>query len=262
MLVGFALCTMSLVMWLLWLYQRRSRDSGIVDVVWGLGVWGCAVWYAYFLDGLTTRKMAVLAVTSIWSLRLSGYVLWRVLRMPEDGRYETLKQQWGSDAQTKMCWFYQFQAVASVLFSLPMLLVLDNAAAWRGWDAIGVGIGFLAIAGEALSDLQLHRFRNGPLNRGKVCRQGLWAYSRHPNYFFEWMHWWAYPMFAASTVTLGLAALFPLMMLYFILFKTGIPPTEAQALRSRGEAYRQYQQEVSAFVPWWPRSQKQRLGRE
>jgi steroid 5-alpha reductase family enzyme len=245
---------MAIVMTVLWQVQRRSGDAGIVDVAWGLGVAVIAVVFALWTDqGNTSRRVAVAVVALVWALRLSGYVLRRVLTLPEDGRYQTLKEQWGGAAQVKMLQFYQMQAAASVLFALPMLIAMRSEAAWSLWDTLGCVVGLVAIAGESWADWQLSAFRAKPENKGKVCQQGLWRYSRHPNYFFEWVHWWAYVCFAPYAPWGWLTLLFPLTMYYFITQKTGIPPTEEQALKSRGDAYRQYQRTTSAFFPWFPK---------
>jgi steroid 5-alpha reductase family enzyme len=152
--------------------------------------------------------------------------------------------------------FYQLQAVGVVLFALPILIALRNPQPLTWIDWLGLAIGVLCIAGESLADWQLSRFRSQPANRGQVCNHGLWRYSRHPNYFFEWLHWWAYVCFAISNLPWGgLTILGPLTMWYLITRVTGIPPTEAQSLKSRGEAYRRYQQTTSPFFPWFPRNQ-------
>jgi steroid 5-alpha reductase family enzyme len=118
------------------------------------------------------------------------------------------------------------------------------------WVGVGVAVWVVAVAGEWIADRQLARFRADPGSRGRVCRAGLWRYSRHPNYFFEWLHWWAYvPIGHAQPLTF----LGPAAMLLFLLRVTGIPYAERQALASRGEAYRAYQRATSAFLPWPPR---------
>ena len=106
--------------------------------------------------------------------------------------------------------------------------------------------------GESLADRQLSRFRENPVNNGRVCRVGLWKYSRHPNYFFEWLHWLAYIPIAVGSPLLPAMALAPALMLIFILFVTGIPPIEKRAVLSRGEEYRRYQRTTSSFFPWFP----------
>jgi steroid 5-alpha reductase family enzyme len=111
----------------------------------------------------------------------------------------------------------------------------------------------VSVLGEALADQQLARFRADPGNRGRTCRIGLWAWSRHPNYFFEWLHWFAYPLLAWGHPQWWLALSGPVLMLLFLYRLSGIPWTEAQSLRSRGEDYRRYQAEVSPFLPLPPR---------
>ncbi len=245
---------MIFTMWACWQYQRRHGDAGIVDVAWTYGVGALAVFFCVASwEGNPVRRAVVACLAAFWSLRLGSYVLRRVLTLPEDGRYQSMKAEWGAQAQQKLFWFYQFQAAGALLFAAPMLLAAQSAAPWGSWDGIGCGIWLVAVWGESLADRQLHRFRRQPQNRGQVCRDGLWRYSRHPNYFFEWLHWWAYVCFALVSPYGWITIYAPLTMLYFILKVTGIPPTEAQALKSRGDAYRQYQQSTSAFVPWPPR---------
>ncbi len=252
--IASALLGMSSVMATLWWWQRRAGDAGIVDVAWGLGVAACALLFSTTVaDSHTARRTAICLLVSVWALRLSLFVLRRLWALPEDGRYTTMKKEWNEQAQRKLFWFYQMQAAASVLFALPMLVAFQNRSAWSGWDSAACVIGIVAIVGESLADWQLWTFRTNPKNQGQVCRSGLWKYSRHPNYFFEWLHWWAYVFFAGFAAWGWLNLAFPLAMLYFILFQTGIPPTEKQALQSRGDAYREYQRTTSAFVPWFPK---------
>jgi|694.fasta_scaffold60654_4 steroid 5-alpha reductase family enzyme len=249
------------LMALLWLVQLRTGDAGIVDVAWAAGVGLLSAGFAALSPGQASRQWMVLAVVLVWAVRLAGYVLVRVLTQPEDGRYTTLKQQWGPAAAWKMFRFYQLQAVGVVLFALPILIALRNPQPLNLLDWIGLAVGILSITGESIADWQLSRFRSRPENRGQVCERGLWRYSRHPNYFFEWLHWWAYVCFALSNWPWGAVTLLgPLTMWYLITRVTGIPPTEAQSLKSRGEAYRRYQQTTSPFFPWFRRSNSKTIG--
>jgi steroid 5-alpha reductase family enzyme len=249
-------CLMAFVMAALWQWQRRSGDAGIVDVAWGLGVAALATGYAVVSDGHPTRRFVVALLAILWAVRLSGYILVRVMTLPEDGRYQTMKQEWGGDAQRKLFAFFQMQALASVIFSLPMWFAVRGKEPLSGWDFAGILLWFIAIGGETIADRQLAIFRGNPGNRGMVCNIGLWRYSRHPNYFFEWLHWWSYVLLSIGASWGWLTLIGPLLMLYFILYVTGIPPTEAQALRSRGDAYREYQRTTSPFVPWFPLGRK------
>ncbi|HEX6834360.1 MAG TPA: DUF1295 domain-containing protein, partial [Rudaea sp.] len=125
---------------------------------------------------------------------------------------------------------------------------------FTGWYYAGLAIWCVSLAGESIADAQLAAFRRNPHNHGKTCRAGLWRYSRHPNYFFEWLHWFTYVCLAmqAPYPVWLLSLLGPVLMLISLFWVTGIPYVEAQALRSRGDDYRAYQRTTSVFVPWFP----------
>lgn len=237
----------------LWLVQRARLNAAIVDVAWAFGTGLLGVGFAALASGLTARRLLVGTLAALWSLRLAGYLLRRVRREPEDGRYQTLRRRWGDSAQRNLFLFFQVQAVWAVLFAVPMLAAASSPRRLGWLDAAGAALWLLALAGESLADAQLSRFRADPDNRGRVCAAGLWRYSRHPNYFFEWLHWWAYVLIAGGPPYAWVALPGPLLMLFFLFRVTGIPPTEAQALESRGDAYREYQRTTSVFVPWPPR---------
>jgi steroid 5-alpha reductase family enzyme len=174
------------------------------------------------------------------------------LHEQEDGRYQALRAQWQGSPH-KFFVFFQMQAVVVALFSLPFI-----AAAGRhenginGWTIAAIATWLVSVVGESLADRQLELFRADPANRGKSCRAGLWGWSRHPNYFFEWLHWFTYVFLAVGSHLFWLSLAGPVVMFAFLYRVSGIPWTEAQSLRSRGENYRIYQQQVSAFFPWPP----------
>ena len=245
----------SVAMFLLYAFQRRHNDAGIVDVGWSLGIGAAVGWYALVVEADLIQRLAVAAVALPWSLRLGLYLLLdRVKGREEDGRYRKLREHWGAEAQRRFLVFFQFQGALIVLFSLPPLLAMLSPEASPLTLLLGVLLGLLAMAGESLSDAQLRRWRSNPANRGRTCREGLWRYSRHPNYFFEWLHWWAYVVMAGFSWHALAALAGPLLMLLFLYRITGIPYTEAQALLSRGDDYRDYQRTTSAFVPWFPKN--------
>lgn len=243
----------ALLMALLWLIAHHRTNAGIVDVAWSFMTALLGAWFAITADGHPPRAYLVAGMAIVWGVRLGTHVGGRVGREPEDGRYQHLRGQWGGASARNLFVFFQIQALWAVMFAAPMLAAASNRAAPLGQlDWLGVAFWIVALTGESVADRQLARFKAAPSNRGRVCQVGLWRYSRHPNYFFEWLHWWAYVCLAAGSPYWWIAILGAAVMLVFLTKVTGIPPTEAQALRSRGDAYRRYQQTTSSFVPWPP----------
>ena len=241
-------------MLLLWLRQTRTKNATSVDVAWAANLGGLAVLYALLSDAPAERRILVAACGGLWGARLAWH-LWRDRVGPvEDGRYATLRASWGAAAQPKFFMFFLAQGLLDGLLSVPFLLAAFDGRAGLGWNEyVGAAVVAVAVAGEALSDAQLARFKRRPGARGKTCREGLWACSRHPNYFFEWSAWTGFALLA-SGAPWGLVSWFAPALMLWLLFKvTGIPATEAQALRSRGDDYRDYQRTTSVFVPWFPK---------
>jgi len=253
-LLGLGWALMALIMAGLWGVQWRTRNAGFVDVCWALGVGVLGVGFALAAtDGDAVRRALIAACAGLWGLRLGGYLLARVASEAEDGRYRALREQWGRRTQPYLFIFFQVQALWAVIFAAPMLIAARNPVALNALDALAVAIWAVALGGERLADRQLARFRRRAGSAGQVCTEGLWRYTRHPNYFFEWLHWWAYVAFGILAPWGWLTLLGPAVMLLFLLKVTGIPPTEAHALASRGEAYRAYQRTTNKFFPGPPR---------
>jgi len=252
--IAFALgcCAVSaLVMLALWARQLRTRNANAVDVAWSVLLAGASCAAAIHADGDATRRVLVGALASAWGLRLAWH-LWRdrvQSGVPEDGRYRALRAHWGKSAPLGFLGVYLAQAVVVALFAVP-IHVASSGGALDAWAAAGAALWLVSVAGETIADRQLADFRADPRQRGQVCRVGLWRYSRHPNYFFEWLHWFSYVLIARGA---ALSWIGPALMLLLLLRVSGIPWAEAQALRSRGERYREYQRTTSAFVPWPPR---------
>lgn len=243
-------------MFALWLYATAKKDASIVDVAWA-GLLGCiAIAVAILGDGLIERRILIGCIGGIWGLRLAGHLLFdRVLKArEEDGRYQELRAKWGASANRNFFMFFQAQGLLAAVLGLPFMMAAHSDATLGIFDYLAAGLWLVGIVGEWIADRQLAKWRANSSNRGKTCRAGLWRYSRHPNYFFEWMMWCAYAFLAATFPWGYVAWAAPGLMLFLILKVTGIPPTEARALQSRGDDYRKYQQETSAFVPWFPRS--------
>lgn len=235
-----------------WWWQHRHQNIGVVDVLWAKGVAAAALLLAWLGDGALWPRIALAVLGGVWGARLALHLWHRVRHEPEDGRYQQLRRHW----QGNPFWifaFFQFQALLIVLFALPFVAVAHNPQPhpW-GWMIAALVVWLLSVGGETVADRQLARFRADPANRGRTCRQGLWRYSRHPNYFFEWLHWFSYVLLAVQSPLWWLAWSGPLVMYVFLRWVSGIPFTEAQALRSRGEDYRDYQRTTPMLFPWFP----------
>lgn len=250
--IALALC---LLMGLAWVVQQRTGNSGWVDAIWsyatGLVGAGAALWPLD--DDLPARRILVAALVLLWSVRLGTHIARRSAAGIDDPRYANYAREWGADAPRRMFLFLQSQALVSVPLPFAVFLAAHAPApGLRLQDYAGIVIILVAVAGEALADRQLRRFKHDASSKGRVCDVGLWRWSRHPNYFFEWLGWLAYPAIALSSgYAWGWASLAaPAIMYWILVHVTGIPPLEEQMLRSRGDRYRAYQARTSAFFPW------------
>ncbi len=245
------------LMFIVWLIHRAIKNAGIVDIAWAFALVLLALLYAHMGIGYPPRKWFFATMVAFWGLRLAMHLFTRVVGHEEDGRYQQMRKDWGGRIELKFFLFFEFQAVLAVILAIPFLLICINPGPTRisVLEWAGFVIWIVALFGESLADQQLKKFKSDPAHKGKTCRAGLWNYSRHPNYFFEWLIWVSYFVFALAAPYGWVSIICPLLMLYFLFKVTGIPATEAQALRSRGDDYREYQRTTSAFVPWIRKSQ-------
>jgi steroid 5-alpha reductase family enzyme len=241
-------------MFVLWVVQWFLGNAGIVGVAWPASLGGLTLFYGCTSSLTTARPVLVAGLTCAWAFRLAFYLLNdRVLGKPEDGRYQMMRYRAGDRAQQWFFGVFMLQAVFSVVFSIPILVAVRNEDPFpTRFDLIAIVVWAIALTGESAADAQLARFRADPANKGKTCRTGLWHYTRHPNYFFEWLYWWTYVLLTWNVNTMWLALVFgPALMFVFLLYFTGVPYTEAQALRTRTD-YADYQRTTSLFFPWFP----------
>ena len=251
--------SLSILMTGAWVVQQRTGNSGWVDTIWtfSVGLVGAAgALWPLAGSAPNARQWLVAGLVSIWSLRLGTHIAVRTAGISDDPRYAAFAQEWGSNAPRRMFVFLQNQGFGSI----PLVFAIFVAAHFpsetlRVQDYLGALVLLAGIGGEALADGQLKRFRENPAHQGLVCDAGLWRWSRHPNYFFEWLGWLAYPLIALSPdYVWGWASLLaPAFMYWILVHVTGIPPLEAQMLRSRGERYRDYQSRTNIFFPGPPR---------
>lgn len=251
--LGLAAALMALV----FLIALRIRNFSIVDIAWSALFTPLVLLYSALSAGYGPRRALIATMVTLWSLRLSGHLAVRIssLHPEEEGRYLQLRREWATSLHSRFFLFFQVQGLLAVLLSVPFLLASLDARPGLGLAEIGSATLFLvALSGEAMADRQLAVFKANPSNGGRTCRAGLWRYSRHPNYFFEWLVWVAYFLFAWPSPWGWATVYCPLLMLFFLFRVTGIPMTEEQAVRSRGADYRDYQRTTSAFVPWFPKA--------
>ena len=242
------------LMLVIWRLALRLNNLGIVDVAWSLGFLPLAILFALLGPGDPLRRALVAAMAGLWSARLGWHLFVRVRRHHprEDVRYVKLRADWGVNLVSKTFWFFQFQAgILTALATVFLVPCLNPSPLITPLEWAAAALWLIALAGETAADYQLKQFTARPENQGRICQQGLWNYSRHPNYFFEWLVWVAFFLFAWGSPGGCLTVLCPGLMLFFLLRVTGIPLTEELSVRRKGDAYREYQRTTSAFVPWF-----------
>lgn len=242
---------MAVIMTIAWSVQRMTGASGWVDTIWSLAVGLGGIAAAILADGTPERRWMVGILVALWSLRLGGHIALRTRGAGEDPRYEKLIAEWGDAAAWRLFVFLQIQAAAAFVLVLAVYLAASGESPFpTGIDGLAFILGLVALGGEALSDQQLQRFRKSPEAKTAVMESGLWAYSRHPNYFFEWLFWCAMALAAFNVGFFGLIALLaPLQMYWLLVHVSGIPPLEEHMLKTRGDAFRALQGRVNAFFP-------------
>lgn len=245
----------ALLMFVLWIYATARRDATIVDAGWGYGIAVTGILYAVLADGDPSHRALIGVLAGLTGLKIGTFVLLtRVVGKEEDGRYQALRAKRPDSANRFFFVFFQAQALLDVALSIPFLAVaLNPSDGIEPLEVAGIVLWVVGTVGETVADRQLSAFRRAPENKGKVMNRSLWRYSRHPNYFFQIVTWVAFALIATAAPWGFLGWISPILITVSILFVTGIPPTEAQSVRSRGEVYREYQRTTSPLVPWFPK---------
>ncbi|MFN4260095.1 MAG: DUF1295 domain-containing protein [Gemmataceae bacterium] len=253
-LVALNLAITTILMFLMWLMSLWLEDVSIVDVFWGLGfvVIACVT---FFVTGdATGRKVLLLTLTAVWGLRLTGYLAWRKIGTPEDYRYRAMRVAIGS-----RFWFislilvFGLQGLIMNVVALPVVVGQLDCSRLGGWTALGVGLWGVGFLFETIGDHQLARFKADPRNRGRVMDRGLWRYTRHPNYFGDFLVWWGIYLIAIGEGRTWWTVIGPLVMSFLLLRVSGVALLE-RSLRHGKEGYADYMTRTSAFFPWPPRS--------
>lgn len=241
------------VMALGWLVQQRLHNAGIADLLCAASIGVSAAYYGAVAAASMFSQVLVCALGGVWAFRLVMTLLRRMLAEREDARYRYMRQ--AADGRTvTFVPLFAYRAVSATLFSMSLYAAAANpSGAPRAWTLLGAAVYAVGLLGQMCADVQLAAFRAQPRNFGRSCRRGLWRYCRHPNYFFEAVHWSAYPILAIGTPW----PIWPLALCAPVLtvleWIVAIPTAEAQALRTRGDDYRAYRSATQALLPWFPR---------
>jgi steroid 5-alpha reductase family enzyme len=238
-----------------WLLSLPTKNASLADIFWGLG-FVLIAWLTFGLTGgYMGRKVLLTLLTTVWGLRLSLYILWRNWGKGEDRRYQAWRAKRGAD----FWWVSLFnvfltQAVLLWLVSLTVQIgqMAATPARLTGLDVLGALLWLTGFSFEALADWQLARFKADPANRGKVMNRGLWAYSRHPNYFGESLIWWGLFLIALATPHGWWALISPVVITFLLLKVSGVVLLEKDIVERR-PGYQEYRETTSAFMPWFPK---------
>ncbi len=248
-LILFSWFWVIIIMLLTWLIYLWRNNPGIVDVAWSLAIMLAGLNYL-FSTPMTNIQTMLMLLLMIWGLRLAGYLLLtRIMPGKIEKRYLSLSEQWQNSKSWRYLINYQSQGILAVIIASPFLFIrqLSHVSFWQICAIILIIAG---IIGEIIADQQLQQFKRQYNN--KVCNVGLWYYSRHPNYFFEWMIWLGFGIAALSVNYGWIGLISPALLLFLMLTITG-PITERQSIKSRGKAYLDYQQSTSMFFPLPPK---------
>lgn len=243
----FIVCYMSCV----FVVATFKKDNGIVDIAWGLGFIGLSIFCCFFTGNVVARTLIVTLLVAIWGLRLSSHIMLRHWGKPEDARYVQFRATWGKhpllNAYFKV---FMLQGVMMLLIGYPMILVYSNSSSGLHiLDVAGLLLWCIGFIFEVVGDYQLQQFVANPANRGLVMDRGLWAYTRHPNYFGEIAMWWGIFLIVAN-VSFGLSAIIsPLIITYLLLRVSGIPLLEKQF--DANPAFQAYKKRTSMLIPWF-----------
>jgi steroid 5-alpha reductase family enzyme len=250
-----AAITIAVLMVGTWLVSLLLRNASIVDIAWGLGFVAVAWVVRSRGDTNTARQWLLVAMVTIWGLRLAGYLFWRNHGKPEDFRYRAMRKKWGSRFPImSLVTVFAFQGVMMWVVSLPLQL---------GQTRDGDGIGVPAFVGlvawlfgmffETAGDYQLARFKADPANAGLVMDRGVWRYTRHPNYFGDACAWWGIGLVAADAGGTALWSLIgPAVMTVLLVKVSGVAMLE-RSLTKRKPGYDEYVRRTSAFIPLPPK---------
>ena len=241
------------VILLLWIVSLIRRDASIVDIFWGAG-FVLVAWLSLWASGhYSPRALLLVAMVTVWGLRLAGYLAWRNLGKPEDYRYAAMRERQGKRfAIVSLLTVFGLQGLLMWIIALPIQVGVGRPGAWHVGVAVGVILWAAGLFFEAVGDSQLARFKANPANRGQVMNRGLWRYTRHPNYFGDFLVWWGFYLTAAEPASWWWTMAGPLLMSFLLIRVSGVKLLES-SLRSRVAGYEEYVRNTSSFFPMPPK---------
>ena len=257
MIFASSLAAVCLWMLLAWLVSLVRRDVSIIDAFWGPGFLVAAA-TAHALAGgvFSPRRQLLLGLVAVWGLRLGLYLLRRNLALgEEDYRYRAMRQRWGERFPwVSLGTVFLFQAVLCWFIALPLVVVQGSPGPLHltPLDGLGIALWLVGFGFEAVGDLQLARFKADPGNRGKVLDRGLWRYTRHPNYFGDFLVWWGFFAIALASPDGWKTLASPLLMSLFLMRISGVTLLEKKLSKTR-PGYREYTRRTNAFFPGPPK---------
>ncbi|MFD2255687.1 DUF1295 domain-containing protein [Luteolibacter algae] len=239
-----------------WAFCVKIKNFSPVDAFWAASIGLTSLYFLLAGGNIDSRKIVAGLLIGIWAARLASHLFKRILKHHpgEDSRYGKLREHWVGRVNIMFLLFFLAQAISAFLLALPFYLVsLDTDTEWSSLHLFGALVASIGLYGEALSDQQMADFKATNHSSEAICKNGLWNYSRHPNYFFESVIWIGIFIFASGSPWGWVSLYAPVAITFLLLKVTGIPPTEASALKRKGSAYREYQRTTSAFIPLPPK---------
>lgn len=230
-----------------------KKNNGVADIAWGTGFMLISLFTFFKYGSYSAQQTIATLLVLIWGTRISGYLALRNWNKQEDSRYAAMRAQWGDQVIIRS--FLQiFMLQGAILLIIMAPVIIINCSAWQPWHMInflGLSLWIIGFLCETIGDYQLHRFLQKTRSQGQIMTQGLWKYTRHPNYFGESMMWWGIWIIALSSPYGVLTIISPLLLTYLLLYVSGIPLAEISFKNNL--AYQEYAQRTSSFIPWPPK---------
>ena len=254
--LGYTLLVLSLAAIALWVASLIKKDVGIVDSYWSILIFTAASCFFLFGDSaLNERSQLIFLLLFIWAIRLAAHITLRNWELEEDLRYQSIRENNQPNFEFKSLYIvFLLQAWLAVIVALPFMSILNIDSAEQAFSILDYIALTLWIGGmffESVGDMQLARFKADEKNKGKVMREGLWRFTRHPNYFGEFCIWWAFFLFALASGHWW-SIISPVLMTILLLKVSGVSMLES-TITERRPQYADYRKTTNAFFPWLPK---------